>query len=110
MMGKKFSRTKESYKNGGGMPLKQKRWPTTTKNGRDVEVEMLRVRKSINRALQSSTINNNNNNSREQVAKSHVYIMTAIAPDVSAGVRKTSNSNQDIMVKVTTCVNISRAN
>ena len=76
MMGKKFSRTKESYKNGGGMPLKQKRWPTTTKNGRDVEVEMLRVRKSINRALQSSTTNNNNN-SREQVAKSHVYIMTA---------------------------------
>ena len=109
MMGKKFSRTKESYKNGGGMPLKQKRWPTTTKNGRDVEVEMLRVRKSINRALQSSTINNNNN-SREQVAKSHVYIMTARAPDVSAGVRKTSNSNQDIMVKVTTSVNISRAN
>ena len=51
MMGKKFSRTKESYKNGGGMPPKQKRWPTTTKNGRDVEVEMLRVRKSINRAL-----------------------------------------------------------
>ena len=47
MMGKKFSRTKESYKNGGGMPPKQKRWPTTTKNGRDVEVEMLRVRKSI---------------------------------------------------------------
>ena len=109
MMGKKFSRTKESYKNGGGMPPKQKRWPTTTKNGRDVEVEMLRVRKSINRALQSSTINNNNN-SREQVAKSHVYIMTARAPDVSAGVRKTSNSNQDIMVKVTTSVNISRAN
>ena len=106
-MGKKFSRTKESYKNGGGMPPKQKRWPTTTKNGRDVEVEMLRVRKSINRALQSS---NNNNNSREQVAKSHVYIMTARAPDVSAGVRKTSNSNQDIMVKVTTSVNISRAN
>ena len=33
------------------MPPKQKRWPTTTKNGRDVEVEMLRVRKSINRAL-----------------------------------------------------------
>ena len=49
-------------------------------------------------------------NSREQVAKSHVYIMTARAPDVSAGVRKTSNSNQDIMVKVTTSVNISRAN
>ena len=89
------------------MPLKQKRWPTTTKNGRDVEVEMLRVRKSINRALHSS---NNNNNSREQVAKSHVYIMTARAPDVSAGVRKTSNSNQDIMVKVATSVNISRAN
>ena len=36
--------------------------------------------------------------------------MTARAPDVSAAVRKTSNSNQDMMVKVTTCVNISRAN
>ena len=106
-MGKKFSRRKESYKNGGGMPPKQKRWPTTTKNGRDVEVEMLRVRKSINRALHRSNINNN---STEQVAKSHVYIMTARAPDVSAAVRKTSNSNQDMMVKVTTCVNISRAN
>ena len=69
MMGKKFSRTKESYKNGGGMPLKQKRWPTTTKNGRDVEVEMLRVRKSINRALQSSTINNNNTTAENKLQK-----------------------------------------
>ena len=69
-MGKKFSRTKESYKNGGGMPLKQKRWPTTTKNGRDVEVEMLRVRKSINRALQSS----NNNTTAENKLQKAMFI------------------------------------
>ena len=72
MMGKKFSRTKESYKNGGGMPPKQKRWPTTTKNGRDVEVEMLRVRKSINRALQSS--NNNNNTTSENKLQKAMFI------------------------------------
>ena len=73
MMGKKFSRTKESYKNGGGMPLKQKRWPTTTKNGRDVEVEMLRVRKSINkRVLQSS--NNNNNTTAENKLQKAMFI------------------------------------
>ena len=109
MMGKKFSRTKESYKNGGGMPLKQKRWPTTTKNGRDVEVEMLRVRKSINRALHCSTTTTTTQQQRTSCKKPCLY-NDCQAPDVSAGVRKTSNSNQDIMVKVTTSVNISRAN
>ena len=54
------------------MPLKQKRWPTTTKNGRDVEVEMLRVRKSINRALQSS--NNNNNTTAENKLQKAMFI------------------------------------
>ena len=44
-------------------------WPTTTKNGRDVEVEMLRVRKSINRALQSSTTNNNNTTAENKLQK-----------------------------------------